>query len=383
MKTVNGSANFLTNPIGILSNWPIFAKLHNIIMTKLLKPGVGGDFLCTFLNRIECIWFVQFLYKWKDGTHSLKCLRVAPEIPEKRIAPCTQICPFLDDILEKVDVSQDVKLSDVLDSEEPSYGFRCLTRYVDIMCIKNGVPIIPIAFVNSGGERYDMKEAHIINRSRKSLIIQVRHKDEVFKVGDCQSIQNELQKHAVVNGKVPNIIPMVEGAFGNVEGIEGLAFIKLQGCGTCISTIEWEELPSFWAAMAKAISGLHKWSVLHKDVKPENMLLIDKKLVLIDFDISCLESEKEQLMQYVGTPKFQSPWWRKGEAFVPANDWISLGLSFASMLGLEVSGNSLSSLIIDHRTPLDMRNTLEKARHLAILRDPKFLELAKRKREGF
>jgi hypothetical protein len=72
-------------------------------------------------------------------------------------------------------------------------------------------------------------------------------------------------------------------------------------------------------------------------------------------------------MQYVGTPKFQSPWWRKGEAFVPADDWISLGLSFASMLGLQVSGNSLSTLIDDHRTPLDMRNTLEKARHLAVL----------------
>jgi hypothetical protein len=98
-------------------------------------------------------------------------------------------------------------------------------------------------------------------------------------VGDCQSIQNEQQNHAVVDGKVSNIIPMVEGAFGNIEGIEELAFIKLQGCGTCISTTKWEELPGFWAAMATAISGLHKWSVLHRDVKQENMPLIDKKLV--------------------------------------------------------------------------------------------------------
>jgi hypothetical protein len=79
----------------------------------------------------------------------------------------------------------------VLDSKEPSYGFRCLTRYVDTLCIKNGVPIIPIVFIDSGGEYYDMEGARIIDRSRKSLIIQVGHEDEVFKVGDCQSIQNE------------------------------------------------------------------------------------------------------------------------------------------------------------------------------------------------
>lgn len=183
MKAVNGSTNPLTDPIGFLCNRPIFAKLHKIIMTKLLKPGVGV--ISCALSTIS------------------------------------------------------------LDSKEPSYGFRCLTRYIDTLCIENGVPIIPIAFVNSGGERYDTKEAHIINRGRKSLIIQVRHKDEVFKVGDYQSIQNEQQKHAVVDGKVPNIRPMVEGAFGNVEGVEGLAFVKLQGCGICISMIQWEELPGF------------------------------------------------------------------------------------------------------------------------------------------
>jgi hypothetical protein len=93
MKAVNGSANPLTDWIGILSNQPTFAKLHKIIMTKLLKPSVGGDFLCIFFNRIECVWFVQFLYKWKDGAHSLSRLRVVPEILEKSIVPCIQICP--------------------------------------------------------------------------------------------------------------------------------------------------------------------------------------------------------------------------------------------------------------------------------------------------
>jgi hypothetical protein len=46
------------------------------------------------------------------------------------------------------------------------------------------------------------------------------------------------------------------------------------------------------------------------------------------------------------------------------------------MLSLKVSENSLSVLISDHRTLLDMKNTLEEARRLAGLRDPKFLELA-------
>jgi serine/threonine protein kinase len=97
------------------------------------------------------------------------------------------------------------------------------------------------------------------------------------------------------------------------------------------------------------------------------MLLIDNKLVLHGFDVSCWKSEKEKLLQYVGTPQYRSPWWEKGEAFVPVDDWISLGLSFVSMLSLRVSEFRLSNLISDHRTPLDMRNTLEEARRLARL----------------
>jgi hypothetical protein len=187
MKVVNGLEKPLTDP----SNVVAFAKLHKSIMAKRLEPSFGGDFLCIFLDRINYVWFVQLLYKWKDGTHSLSRLHVVPKIPEYHILRSTQICPSLDNILEIVDDSQDVMLLDVLNSKEPSYGFRCLTRYVDTMFIMNGVPIVPAAFVNSRGERYDMEGARIINRSEKSLIIQVRHEDEVFKLGDRESIQNK------------------------------------------------------------------------------------------------------------------------------------------------------------------------------------------------
>ena len=83
--------------------------------------------------------------------------------------------------------------------------------------------------------------------------------------------------------------------YGIVSGVEGLAFIKLKGLGKCILEISWGQLEEFWGAMEEALSGLHACLLLHRDVKPYNMLMIDNILVLHDFDVSCLSHDSKQL----------------------------------------------------------------------------------------
>ncbi|KAG0580507.1 hypothetical protein KC19_4G178500 [Ceratodon purpureus] len=372
MKAVNGSSNALNDPTGILSNKAAFGKLHNIIRAKLLKEGAGGTFLCTFLNRIECIWFAKLEY---DSERRMIRCQVAPQIPAKGLMPSAQICPRLDEILDDNPSDKDVMLADLLDREPPS-GFRCLTRYIDTLCRMNDVPIIPVAFMTDDGTCLDMEQARIVARGSKSLIIQVGEEDAVFKVGPHNSIQNEKRNLRAVDGRASNIRVMDQGVNGIVKGVEGLAFIKLKGCGRCISSMSWEQLAEFWTAMEKALSGLHVCSLLHRDIKPDNMLLIDEQLVLNDFDISCLAGDSVQLKQYVGTPEFRSPYWTPGAGvYVPADDWVSLGLSFSWLLSLPRVDDPLRGLIDDPRTPQDMKIKLSAAINHAKARDREFLNL--------
>jgi hypothetical protein len=67
MKAVNGSSNNGTDTEGIHSNKAAFGKLLKIIGTKLVNERTGfQSFICTFLNRNECIWFVKFEFEGKD-----------------------------------------------------------------------------------------------------------------------------------------------------------------------------------------------------------------------------------------------------------------------------------------------------------------------------
>ena len=369
MKAVNGSSNASTDKTGISKNKAAFGKLHKIIRSKLLKTGAGGTFLCTFLNRIECIWFAKYEY---DSTDRLISFHVAPEIPAKDLKPSAQICPHLDSILEYRPPDENVMLADLLDLKA-LFGFRCLTRYMDTLCRMNDVPIIPIAFMTKDETYLDMEQARIVARGMKSLIIQVGEEDAVLKVGPLKSIQNEVQNHSLVDGRAPNIRVMDQGVHGRVKGVKGLAFIKLKGSGRCISSISWDQLAEFWIAMEKALSGLHRCSLLHRDIKPDNMLLIDEQLVLNDFDISSHADDLVQLQKYIGTPDFRSPYWTKGEVYVPADDWVSLGLSFSSLLSLpRVDDDPLRGLIDNPRTPQDLKDKLSAAIEHAEARDRVF-----------
>lgn len=70
--------------------------------------------------------------------------------------------------------------------------------------------------------------------------------------------------------------------------------------------------------------------VLHRDVKPENMLIINNDLVLNDFDVSSLTNSSDATLQSrAGTEDFRSPLWQTGEQYRIVDDLASLVLSFA------------------------------------------------------
>ena len=88
----------------------------------------------------------------------------------------------------------------------------------------------------------------------------------------------------------------------------------------------------------QALRAIHASGTLHRDIKPDNMLLSkDGNLLLNDFDAACLERDfTARKNTDAGTPAFRSPRLDGAgpRSFQALDDWASLGLSIASLTGL-------------------------------------------------
>ena len=87
--------------------------------------------------------------------------------------------------------------------------------------------------------------------------------------------------------------------------------------------------------IAWALEHLHKFELLHRDVKPANIVLIDgERAVLTDFNLS-LDVEATAISltgQVAGTPRYMAPELWYGESATPSSDVFSLALVLYELL---------------------------------------------------
>ena len=110
----------------------------------------------------------------------------------------------------------------------------------------------------------------------------------------------------------------------------------------------------YFGCLAQTINYLHEMNILHKDIKPENILLKDGRLILTDFGTAYDWSESGQSMTRsnindVRTPKYMSPEVANLSGFHRSSDIWSLGVVFLEMVsvlrgrGLDDMDRSLKS----------------------------------------
>jgi len=129
----------------------------------------------------------------------------------------------------------------------------------------------------------------------------------------------------------PNIVQIFgfgedeEQIFYAMEFVSGSSLEEQLGRGR---TFSWREVAQFGIAVARALRHAHDRGVIHRDIKPGNLLLTeDGVLKLSDFGIARLfgSGRLTGVGSVLGTAEFMAPEQAEGRAVDPRSDLYSLG----------------------------------------------------------
>jgi hypothetical protein len=178
-----------------------------------------------------------------------------------------------------------------------------------------------------------------------------------------REIQDRLRREARTAAKLshPNIVPL--HAFGEVEGMPYFVMGYVRGEALAARLRRDGRLPEdearrIVADLAEALDHAHRQGVVHRDVKPDNVLLDDEsgRALLTDFGVAKALGRSETLTavgSVVGTPSYMSPEQAAGRADIDGrSDIYSLGvMAYAMLTGrLPFEGKTAADVLTKHLT---------------------------------
>lgn len=165
------------------------------------------------------------------------------------------------------------------------------------------------------------------------------------------------EAHAVAMLSHSNIVAVLDVSHNDdleyivmelVDGITLREYIDRRGA------IGWQEAVHYSKQIAKALSHAHQHGIIHRDIKPQNiMLLRDGTVKVGDFGIAALENELELYEndgQAVGSIHYIAPEQARGECPDARSDIYSLGVVMYEMLtGRQpFTGDTLGEIAVKH-----------------------------------
>ncbi|MGB3620297.1 MAG: serine/threonine-protein kinase, partial [Ketobacter sp.] len=135
-------------------------------------------------------------------------------------------------------------------------------------------------------------------------------------------------------------------AFMAMDYVDGRSLDRCASEGTLLDI---EEVYSIVAAVADALHYAHQQNIVHRDIKPGNILYdaASSQIKVADFGIArIVDDSKTKTGDMLGSPVFMSPEQLKGNKVTGASDIYSLGVTFYQLLtgALPFSGDSIANL---------------------------------------
>jgi serine/threonine protein kinase len=147
----------------------------------------------------------------------------------------------------------------------------------------------------------------------------------------------------------PNILPVYD--FGVDSDYTYIVMRYVMGAQTLGQIMSYsfnnERIIHFISQIANALTYSHQQGVIHRDVKPSNILLDGEWALLSDFGLARVEEAVSQLTDSgvgIGTPAYMSPEQARGEGVDYRTDIYSLGVIVYEMLTHTIPHNAPTSV---------------------------------------
>lgn len=147
--------------------------------------------------------------------------------------------------------------------------------------------------------------------------------------GDPSTARLTREARAAAALNHPNLITVYdfgtddEGPYLVMELVEGRTLQDLAG------ELDLVEIRDLGVALANALAAIHTAGIVHRDVKPANVIMSDRGPLLTDFGIAVDPNAIAEITapgQVVATPSYAAPEVLRGEPPTPASDIYSLGV---------------------------------------------------------